>query len=57
MQINLILHQNQIEKLINIIDQHVNLINSGYKDSLGISVDEYINLAHDLEESLDEIYT
>lgn len=57
MRINLELSKTQIEILVRLTDQYIDNINAGAKDTLGMGVDEYINLAHDLEGSLDEVYS
>lgn len=56
MKINFDLSKNQTEILIALLDNFIESINAGGKDIFGMGVDEYINLAHDLEESLDEVY-
>lgn len=57
MRLNLELSQTQIQILISLIDQLIENINNGAKDPFKMGIDEYINLAHDLEASLDEIYS
>lgn len=57
MRINFDLSKTQTEILIGLLDNLIESINSGGKDIFGIGIDEYINLAHDLEESLDEVYS
>lgn len=57
MRLNLVLSQTQIQILISLIDQLIDNINNGSKDPFKMGIDEYINLAHDLEASLDEIYS
>lgn len=57
MRINLELSKTQVEILVRLTDQYIDNINAGGKDSIGMGIDEYINLAHDLEASLDEVYS
>lgn len=57
MKIQLELKQKQIELLIRLIDELIAKIKSKKKDPFKLGIDEYINLAHDLEASLDEIYS
>lgn len=52
---NIELSRTQVEILIRLIDIYIDNINAGNKDTIGMGIDEYINLAHDLEESLDEL--
>lgn len=56
MKIQLELHQKQIELLIRLVDDLIARVNSKKKDPFKMGVDEYINLAHDLEAGLDTIY-
>lgn len=57
MSIDLSLSQTQVEILIRLVDEYIDSINAGNKDTIGMGIDDYINLAHDLEASLDEIYS
>lgn len=57
MRIRLDLTKTQVEILIRLVDQFIDTINNGEKDTLRMGVDEYINLVHDLEGSLDEVYS
>lgn len=57
MRIRLDLTKTQVEILIRLVDQFIDAINNGEKDTLRMGVDEYINLVHDLEGSLDEVYS
>lgn len=57
MKIHLELKQKQIEILIRLIDDLIEKIRLKKKDPFKMGIDEYINLAHDLESSLDEIYS
>lgn len=57
MRLHLELTKTQIEILIGLTDQLIDSINNGEKDPFKMGIDEYINLAHDLEASLDEIYS
>lgn len=57
MRINFDLSKTQTEILIALVDNLIDSINSGNKDIFGMGIDEYINLVHDLEESLDEVYS
>lgn len=57
MRINLELSKTQVEILIRLVDQYIDTINDNKRDIIGMGIDEYINLAHDLEESLDEVYS
>lgn len=55
MRIKLDLSKTQVEILISLLDNLIDNINTGKKDIIGMGIDEYINLAHDLEETLDEL--
>lgn len=57
MRLNLELTKTQIEILIGLTDQLIDSINDGGKDPFKMGIDEYINLAHDLEASLDDMYS
>lgn len=57
MRLNLELNQTQIQILISLIDQLIENINNGAKDPFKMGIDEYINLVHDLEASLDDVYS
>ena len=56
MKIHLELQQKQIELLVRLVDDLIVRVKSKKKDPFRIGIDEYINLAHDLEASLDTIY-
>lgn len=57
MRIKIDLTKTQTEILIRLLDNLIDDINAGKKDTLHIGIDEYINLVHDLEGSLDEVYS
>jgi uncharacterized protein YoxC len=57
MRIKIDLTKTQTEILIRLLDNLIDDINAGKKDTLRMGIDEYINLVHDLEGSLDEVYS
>lgn len=57
MRLKLELSKTQLQILIGLLDNFIDSINAGGKDIFRMGVDEYINLVHDLEETMDEVYS
>ena len=55
-KIQLELQQKQVELLVHLVDDLILRIKSKKKDPFRMGIDEYINLAHDLEAGLDTIH-